>query len=362
MRLPLKEGQEINRDRAREMVDYAITRGVNYFDTAYMYHEGMSESFAGEALAKYDRSGFYLATKMPLALIKTPADVDRIFAEQLQKCRTEYFDFYLLHNINADYLKVAEACAVYEQLREKQKQGKIRRLGFSFHDRPELLQRVTEKYDWDFAQIQLNYMDWDLQNAKDQYRILHDRGIPVNVMEPVRGGTLATLCETSLGIFKEADPEASAASWALRFAASLPGVLTVLSGMSDLSQVKDNVKTMENFTPLTAEEYEVVNKALGAFRSSVTIPCTSCRYCMDCPEGIDIPRVLGVYNNYLLGKANNRPMYGFLFDMEYKILGEEKQAHHCVQCGRCSARCPQHIEIPHWMALIDEKRHEKEKK
>jgi predicted aldo/keto reductase-like oxidoreductase len=360
MRLPLKEGTgEIDKPQAREMVDYAIARGINYFDTAYMYHEGQSESFAGEALAGYDRSSFKLVTKMPLVFLKSPADVERIFNEQLVKCRTEYFDFYLLHNMSREHLRIAEACGVYEQLKEKQRQGKIGRLGFSFHDRPELLRELTGKYDWDFAQIQLNYLDWDLQNAGEEYGILADKGIPVNVMEPVRGGTLARLCEASLRLFKEANPAVSAASWALRFAASLPGVLTVLSGMSDMSQMRDNVSTMENFKPLSEDEYAVIEKALTAFKASATIPCTGCRYCVlsadgspACPAGVDIPRVLAIYNNYLLGRANKDPMHEFVFDMEYKILGEEKQAQHCLQCGHCTERCPQHIEIPRWMQVI----------
>jgi predicted aldo/keto reductase-like oxidoreductase len=250
-------------------------------------------------------------------------------------------------------LKVARDCGVYEQLKEKQRQGKIRHLGFSFHDRPELLETLVKEYEWDFAQIQLNYMDWDLQNAGEQYRILESREIPVVIMEPVRGGTLASLCGESVSIFKAADPEASLASWALRFAASLPGVLTVLSGMSSQDQLRDNVATMEHFVPLKPEEHGVIEKALTAFRRSETIPCTACRYCMDCPEGIDIPRALGIYNNYLLAQANKHPMAGCLFDGEYKILGEEKQAHHCITCNQCAARCPQHIDIPRWMKLID---------
>jgi predicted aldo/keto reductase-like oxidoreductase len=354
MRLPLKEGtREVDRDRAGEMVDYAFSRGVNYFDTAYMYHEGQSESFAGEALSNYDRSKFNLATKMPLAFLKSEADVERIFQEQLDKCRVRYFDYYLLHNINQSHLAIAESCKVYEQLKEKQRQGKIRRLGFSFHDRPELLRRVVEKYDWDFAQIQLNYMDWELQNAGEEYQILAGKNIPVTVMEPVRGGVLAALCDASVRIFKAADPEASTASWALRYAASLPGVLTVLSGMSDLSQAADNVKTMGNFKPLTDGEYQVIEKALAAYRAAATIPCTGCRYCMDCVKGVDIPRVLAVYNNFLLGQAQKRPMFEFLFDMEYQILGEEQQAHHCINCGQCSLRCPQGIDIPRWMGVIN---------
>jgi predicted aldo/keto reductase-like oxidoreductase len=354
MRLPQKEGtHEIDRVLAGEMVDYALSRGVNYFDTAYMYHDGMSESFAGEALSKHERSSFKLATKMPLMMLKAESDVDRIFKEQLQKCRTDYFDFYLLHNINRENWRIAEDFKVYEKLKEKQRQGQIRHLGFSFHDYPELLQEVTRKYDWDFAQIQLNYMDWELQKAKEQYTILTERGIPVSVMEPIRGGALATLCDDSIAIFKAANPDASPASWALRFAASLSGVQVVLSGMSTMEQVRDNIHTMENFKPLKDEERKVIEKALIAYGTSGSVPCTGCRYCMDCPQGIDIPRALAIYNSYLFNKARNRPNLEFFFSMEYRVLGEERQAHRCVQCNQCTEHCPQRIEIPRHMGAIN---------
>jgi predicted aldo/keto reductase-like oxidoreductase len=353
MRLPCKEAsQEIDTRAAEEMVDYAIAQGVNYFDTAYMYHEGKSESFAGEALSRHKRSSYNLATKMPLMALKTKADVERIFNEQLKKCRTEYFDFYLLHNISVDHLRIAESCGVYEQLSKKKELGFIKYLGFSFHDRPELLRKVVEKYDWDFAQIQLNYLDWELQNAKEQYEILAGRDIPVNVMEPVRGGTLAKLCDEAIRIFKEADPKVSAASWAIRYAASLPRVQVVLSGMSNLEQVKDNVQTMSPFTPLTGAEYKVIEKALAAYRRAASVPCTSCRYCMDCPSGVEIPKNLAVYNNYQVALANKHPMANFLFQMEYHILGETQLASSCTRCEQCKSRCPQHIDIPRWMGEI----------
>jgi predicted aldo/keto reductase-like oxidoreductase len=235
---------------------------------------------------------------MPLVVVKTEADVERIFNEQLKKCKSEYFDFYLLHNISTANLLTAEQNNVYERLKEKQKQGFIRRLGFSFHDRPELLRKVVDKYDWDFAQIQLNYLDWEFHNAKEQYEILTQKGIPVNVMEPVRGGALAKLCEASVKIFKEVDPKASPASWAIRYAASLLNVQVVLSGMTTMDQLKDNITTMSPFRPLSEPEYRVIEKALAAYRCYATIPCTSCRYCMDCPEGVDIPKNLGVYNDH----------------------------------------------------------------
>jgi predicted aldo/keto reductase-like oxidoreductase len=355
MRLPLQTGsREIDKDLALKMVDYAKNRGINYFDTAYMYHEGNSELFAGEALSRYDRSSYKLATKMPLAMLKAEEDVERIFEEQLQKCRVDYFDYYLLHNINRGHLKVAEDFKVYEKLKEKQRQGKIRHLGFSFHDSPEILAKVAGKYDWEFAQIQLNYLDWDQQNAKEQYEILEARGIPVNVMEPVRGGSLAEMGGEAEAVFKAADPKASIPSWALRFAASLPGVQVVLSGMTAMEHVEDNVATMENFRPLSDAEREVITKAVLTYRTAGAVPCTGCRYCMECPQGVDIPRNLAAYNNYLFKKERNMPGYNFGFNMEYGGMGEDKQAGNCVACRQCEEKCPQHIEISRQMELVQE--------
>jgi predicted aldo/keto reductase-like oxidoreductase len=355
MRLPLKPGtQEIDKALALEMVDYAKNRGVNYFDTAYVYHEGNSELFAGEALSRHDRSSYKLATKMPLMRLKKEDEVEQIFEEQLKKCRVDYFDYYLLHNINRAHLKVVEDFGVYEKLKEKQRQGKIRCLGFSFHDAPAILSAVAGNYDWDFAQIQLNYLDWDQQDAKQQYTILESKGIPVMVMEPVRGGSLVDLGGEAEAIFKAADPKASIPSWAIRFAASLPGVQVVLSGMSTMEQVKDNVATMEHFKPLTDADREVITKAVLAYRTAGAVPCTGCRYCMDCPQGVDIPRNLGTYNNYLFKKERNMPGYNFSFSMEYNVMGDEKQADNCVACKQCEEKCPQHIEISRQMELIQE--------
>jgi predicted aldo/keto reductase-like oxidoreductase len=355
MRLPLKPGsREIDKALALEMVDYAKNKGINYFDTAYVYHEGNSELFAGEALSRYDRDSYKLATKMPLMMLRQEAQVENIFEEQLKKCRVEYFDYYLLHSINKAHLKIAEDFKVYEKLKEKQKQGKIRHLGFSFHDSPEILSKVVGKYDWDFAQIQLNYLDWEEQNAKEQYAILESKGIPVTVMEPVRGGALVDLGSEADAVFKAADPRASIPSWAIRFVGSLPGVQVVLSGMSTLEQVKDNVATMENFKPLTDADREVITKAVLAYRTAGAVPCTGCRYCMDCPQGIDIPRNLAVYNSYLFKKERNVQGYNFGFSMDYDRIGESAQAHNCVACLQCEEKCPQHIEISHQMELIQE--------
>ena len=345
MRLPRIEEDKQNIDvkTAQEMVDYAFSSGINYFDTAYPYHNGESETFIGDALKKYPRDSYNLATKMPLWLIGSKKDAEKYFNEQLKKCQVDYFDFYLAHNVNESFFEIFEKYRVYDFLKEKQKEGKIRYLGFSFHDNPTLLEKVVSKYDWDFAQIQLNYLDWELQDAKRQYEILTEKEIPIIVMEPVRGGALATLSEKAVKIFENENPAASPASWAIRYAATFPNVLTVLSGMSDMRQLKDNVNTMENFKPLTDKDYDTITEAVTAYRESLEIPCTYCRYCMECPSGVHIPKVFAKYNQQI---AKGKDADKFYFFMEYKLLGKSRQAHQCTKCGVCVPKCPQGIDIP----------------
>ena len=356
MRLPRisEEGQEIDVPKAMEMVDYAIAHGVNYFDTAYGYHGGLSEPFLREALSRYPREKWLLADKLPLWLLEKEEDVLRIFREQLERCGVRYFDHYLLHNITQQSLPAVERFRVYEQLIALKKNGAIRRLGFSLHDVPEVLEEVVRRYDWDFAQIQLNYLDWDEQDAKRQYRILTERGIPVIVMEPLRGGTLTALSGEAESILREARADAGQASWGLRFAGSLPNVLTVLSGMTEPEQVRDNVATMENFAPLSNDEYDVLERVVAASRLDRAIPCTACRYCMDCPSGVDIPKVFGAYNAYLSGYKGMTNSWGDAvnFSKDYRMIGTDKQAHHCIACGVCVSSCPQRIDIPGQMATI----------
>lgn len=350
MRLPKvdPEKEDIDYEKAQEIIDYAYANGVNYFDTAYGYHGGQSELFVGQALKKYPRESFFLASKMPIWCVKEKGDVERIFNEQLQRCQTDYFDFYLFHSQNAANFQKCQEFGVYEFLSQMKAEGKIRRLGFSFHDTPEVLRHICDTYPWDFAQIQLNYLDWEMQDAKTQYQILNDREIPVIVMEPVRGGVLASPCEAADILFREERPDKSVASWAIRFAASLPGVLTVLSGMSSMEQVRDNVDTMTRFEPLTDREREVIDEALEAYRKKDTVPCTGCRYCMDCPFGVDIPKMFSLYNHYVLDRDGEDYLEA------YEAQPESQRADQCQACGTCMEKCPQHIRIPDQMVTIRE--------
>jgi predicted aldo/keto reductase-like oxidoreductase len=349
MRLPVLDGDKsrIDYPQAERMLDMAFRGGINYFDTAYPYHEGKSEVFVGDVLSRRDRSSYYLASKMPTwDLAKSEDDVKRIFDEQLQKCKTGYFDFYLAHSFDPDHFERFRRLRMYDFLRKKKEEGCIRRLGFSFHSDPDLLARIVEGYEWEFAQIQLNYVDWDLLNARRFYEYLEAHKLPVIVMEPVRGGALAGLNERAAGILKAARPEASIASWAVRFAASLPHVMTVLSGMSSPEQMEDNLKTFSPFEPLSPEERKIVERAAEAYNDSGTVPCTGCRYCMDCPAGVDIPMVFRQYNHYQLSKKRD------VFDNTYRYLPEGEKAHNCVSCGACVKLCPQAIDIPRFMKEI----------
>jgi predicted aldo/keto reductase-like oxidoreductase len=266
--------------------------------------------------------------------------MEKLFSEQLKKCRVDYFDFYLVHSLDTEHFKNCRDYQMYEFLKEKKDQGKIRRLGFSFHANSELLEEIVSAYAWDFAQIQLNYLDWEILNARWLYEYLTERRLPVIVMEPVRGGALAALNETAAALLKKADPLASISSWAIRFAASLPNVMTVLSGMSTPEQVEDNIKTLSEFKPLDEGEYRLLNEAAAAYNASGTIPCTGCRYCIDCPQGVAIPRIFSHYNSYQIDKNKGR------FANNYRSLLEREKAHNCLGCGLCMTHCPQQIKIP----------------
>lgn len=342
MRLPQK-GDKIDRPTAEAMVDAAMKAGCNYFDTAWMYHSGESEEFAGTVLSKYSRDSYYLISKLPVVMLKSPEDVPKTFEAQLKKCKTDYFDFYHFHWMNEDHWAKAKQLGAWEYLSEQKKAGRIRKLGFSFHGEPETLQKIATEKPWDLVQIQLNYLDWELCRSREQYEILTKLGIPVAVMEPLKGGTLVKLTPEACKVLKDANPEASIASWGLRYAASLPNVQVVLSGMSAPDHVTDNLKTFSPFKPLSASEQETIQKALAAYRKAGAIPCTACRYCSPCPVGVDIPRNLALLNQVKSG------LPAFHAKLVYDAMDVDSRASSCVACGVCKKKCPQHIDIPKFM-------------
>ncbi len=343
MRLPTKTDGTIDEAQVAEMAAYAISHGVNYFDTAYPYHGGESERVIGRVLSRYPRESYYLATKYPGHQISsTGYDPAAIFEEQLKKCGVEYFDFYLLHNVYEKSMEVYmdPRWGIVDYFREQKRLGRIRHLGFSTHAQTPGLQAFLDACgaDMEFCQIQLNYLDWTLQDAKGKYDLLTRRGIPVWVMEPVRGGRLAKLGDADEERLKALRPDASIASWGFRFLQGLSNVAMVLSGMSDMAQMVDNVKTFTTPQPLTGEERAVLLDIAEGMK--VSVPCTACRYCCDgCPMGLDIPGMISAYNELRFSAAVN-------VAMRIEFLPEEKKPSACIGCGRCAKICPQNIDIP----------------
>lgn len=340
MRLACKEGSQddVDFDLAEKIIDYAYAHGVNYYDTAYVYLNGNSERTLGKALRKYPRESYFIADKMP-GMVKTKEDVERVFHEQLERVGVEYFDFYLCHNVNERSIDTFLSLEVPQFMEKMRAEGKIRYLGFSSHGKPETLRRFATVRDWDFAQIQLNYLDWKMQSAKEQYDVLTELGIPVIVMEPVRGGRLAQLSPGSEALLKAAAPDRSLAEWAFRFVQELPNVQVVLSGMNTIEQIEENVSIFSEPQPLSEAEHAVLEQAVETLLKELTVPCTTCRYCSECPQELDIPEILKAYNAYALSRS--------LFPLgSLRELPEDKQPAACLSCGLCAERCPQNIEIP----------------
>lgn len=346
MRLPEKDGK-IDTEHVCRMVDAYMQAGMNYFDTAYVYHGGNSEKVIREALVKrYPRDSFMLATKLPAWTMKEPEDRDRIFNEQLERCGVECFDFYLLHSIeDGGNGETYERLDCFNWGLKKKEEGRIRHFGFSFHGSPAYLTQVLDAHpEVEFVQIQLNYADWKnpVVRSGELYEILHSRNIPMIIMEPVKGGTLASLTPELEGMYKAIRPDASVASWALRFVGSLPGVMTILSGMSTEEQMMDNIGTFRSFEPLTAKEKETVEKVRDIMLNVPQIGCTSCRYCTPgCPMNISIPDVFRA--------VNTMNMYGDVFRPKAFYGGVIGQGHgraaDCIACGQCEGVCPQHLPI-----------------
>lgn len=344
MRLPVSDsipGTPIDEEKTEEMVDFALRHGVNYFDTAYGYHDGTSEVVMGKVLGKYPRDSYYLATKFPGYDLSNMDKVDTIFEEQLGKCGMEYFDFYLLHNIyekNIDpYLD--PKYGIMDYLLKQKENGRIRHLGFSAHGRYDTMKRFLEAYGdkMEFCQIQLNYLDWKLQDAKAKVELLNEYHIPIWVMEPLRGGKLAELSAENEAKLHALRPEEAVPAWAFRFLQSIPGVTMVLSGMSNRDQLEKNIATFAEDRPLNEEEMTAILEAADSMLD--VLPCTACRYCVShCPKGLDIPTLLSLYNE-------TRFVNGLITHMAVDALDEEKRPDACAGCHSCEAVCPQQLEI-----------------
>lgn len=350
MRLPLLEDGSIDQEQVFKMTDYAYEHGINYFDTAYPYHNGTSELAIGKALAKYPRESFFLADKFPGHQHMKKYDCKGIFEEQLEKCGVDYFDFYLYHNVceNSFATYTNEEYGIKDFFIEEKKNGRIRHLGLSTHARAENLEEILDYFGdvIEFVQIQLNYMDWDLQDAKKKVEIIGKRGLPIIVMEPVRGGKLTDLGDANNEILKGMRPDESIVSWAFRWLQNIPEVAIVLSGMSNFEQMKENIDTFSEGEPLSDDEWNKVLEIADSMK--VGAPCTACRYCCDgCPMELEIPTLIAAYNDMKF-------QTGFTIPMQMDALPDEKRPESCIGCGACAAVCPQQIDIPAVMSEFSE--------
>lgn len=351
MRLPIIDGDDarIDEKKAEEMVDYAMAHGVNYYDTAWGYHDGKSELVMGRALSKYPRESFYLTTKFPGYDLSNMDKVEEIFEKQLEKCGVEYFDFYLFHNVcemNIDaYLN--PKYGIYEYLLQQKKAGRIRHLGFSAHGSYDVMKRFLEAYgkDMEFCQIQLNYLDWSFQDAKAKVELLKEYHLPVWVMEPLRGGRLASLTPEETAKLQAMRPDEKVPAWAFRFLQSIPEVTMVLSGMSNMEQMQENIRTFEEDKPLSETEMKNLLAMADEMVKKIVLPCTACHYCVShCPQGLDIPRLLELYNEHCFTQG------GFIAPMALAAIPQDKQPTSCIGCRSCEAVCPQQIHISEAMA------------
>ena len=353
MRLPLTDANDkgsIDIEALKEMVDTFMEQGFTYFDTAWMYCAFKSENAVKEALTdRYPRDRYTLTTKLHASYLKTKEDRDRIFEEQRQKTGVDYFDYYLIHAIDQELYSIYNEMDCFNWLIEKKKQGLVKHIGFSYHDSAEFLDQVlTEHPEMEFVQLQMNYLDWESAEVQSRkcYEVAIKHGKPVIVMEPVKGGTLADVPAEVRESFAAYHPDLSVPSWAIRFVASLDNVAMVLSGMSNMEQLMDNISYMKEFVPMNAEETELVHKAAEMIKDSISIPCTGCSYCTEgCPMQIAIPDLFRVYNKSKRGEITDVEA-----NEEYRQLTESGgKARECLACGQCQVACPQHLEIINYL-------------
>ena len=344
MRLPML-GEEIDIEQVKKMADTFMSKGFTYFDTAYVYIGGKSEVALKEAVVdRYPRDSFQCATKLPLWDLMGAAEMESTFQESLDRAGLKYYDFYLLHAMDHTKVKKADEIDAWGFMKRIKEEGRAKHIGFSFHDSAEVLEGILASHpEMEFVQLQINYADWEDDNVQSRkcYEVARKYNVPVIIMEPVKGGSLATMPEEIQKLYREANPELSGPSWAVRYAASLDGVITVLSGMSNEEQLNDNVSYMENFQPLSDAERETVQKAVEILNTLPTIPCTGCKYCVDgCPQKINIPGIFEAMNEYILYNNLERAKHSYK-----NAVKEGGKASDCIQCGACEAHCPQHIGI-----------------
>ena len=357
LRFPLnsKDNSDIDEKAVEEMVEYAMKSGINYYDTAYHYHEGNSEIALGNALKHYDRESFYLSDKFPGHVAGEIERVEEIFEHQLKKCQVEYFDFYLFHNVCEMSIDgyLDKKYGVYDYLMKQKESGRIRHLGFSAHGNYDTIKKFLDTYgdNLEFCQIQLNYLDWDFQDAKKKVELLNEYDVPIWIMEPLRGGKLAVLPKKEYEVkLKSLRPDANIPSWAFRFLQSVKGVTMTLSGMSNMEQLKDNIKTFSTNEPLNEVEFNTLLEIANDITSMGTVPCTSCRYCVShCPKGLDIPYLLSLYNEHTFSGG------GFIAPMALSAVDENKRPKDCISCRSCEKNCPQGIKISEVMKEFDKK-------